>query len=165
MDIRLRQGTGIDVVKAITASAPNTKTLVLSAYDDAAYVTSLARLRTSGYLLKSASAQELLRAVRVVAEDGMLYAPGISEKVKDLLTYPQTRAGGDLSNSLTNRETEVIRHVSDGLTNREIARTMGISVRTVETYVKLLLWKLGARNRTHAAIIARQIGLLSESPS
>ena len=161
LDIRLREGTGIDVTRAVSAAAVDTKILVLSAYSDDAYVTALARLGINGYLMKSSSARELIKAVRIIAEGGLVYPLCIAEKVKALLTHRghKWRGGNELYGP-TSREAEVMQQMGLGLTNREIAKVIGISARTVEVHIAHLLRKLGAKNRTQAVIMAGRIGLL-----
>ena len=151
LDIQLRQGTGMDVSRAISTLAPNSKILILTGYDNDQYVISLAKLGVNGYLLKSASPHELLEALHQVASGCLIFGPGVSNTVKSLL-----EGDGDIwdqraeARRLTARETEVLEHLREGRTNHEIGAAMGISTKTVETHVANLLRKLGAQNRTQA---------------
>ena len=153
LDIRLRLGTGMDVSRAISTLAPNSKILVLTGHDDDQYVISLAKLGVYGYLLKSASSHELLEALRQVASGCLIFGPGVSNTVKSLL-----KGHGEIfdkwaeARRLTARETEVIEHLREGRRNHEIGAAMGISTKTVETHVANLLRKLGAQNRTQAVL-------------
>jgi DNA-binding NarL/FixJ family response regulator len=151
MDIQLRQGTGIDVSRAISTLAPDSKILVLSGHDDQRYVKSLTKLGVNGYLLKSASSHELLTALHQVASGCLIFDPGVSDTVKSLLEGEgDTADKGTEIRRLTARETEVLEHLRDGRMNHEIGAAMGISIKTVETHVANLLRKLDAQNRTQA---------------
>ena len=165
LDMRLRQGNGVDVTRAIKSVGTRTKVLILSAYDDDAYISSMARLGTNGYLLKSVSAAELISVVHIVAENGLIFDPDITHKVRGLLMRSyQSWHDRHETNGLSRREAEVLRQLGRGLRNREIAEVMGISVRTVEAHIANLLRKLGARNRTQATMIAHKLGLLEDIP-
>jgi len=183
-DIRLQQGSGIDVSRAARNVAPNTRVLVLSAYDDDQYVSSAMRLGVSGYLLKTVSAKELTRAIHDAVEGQLVFSPLISNKVKILLqkasieVCPEVSTGigsneengketthvlsGDTN--LTIREAEVLEHLALGLRNSEIASAMGISLKTVEAHIEHILLKLGARSRTQAVLWALRSGLLRGVP-
>jgi DNA-binding NarL/FixJ family response regulator len=183
-DIRLQHGTGIDVSRAAKNVAPNTRVLVLSAYDDDQYVRSAMRLGASGYLLKTTSAKELTRAIHDAVEGQLVFSPLISDKVKILLQKAsiedcsEVSAGtsrneingkkttnmlsGDIN--LTTREAQVLEHIALGLKNSEIAGSMGISSKTVEAHIEHILIKLGAKSRTQAVLFALHNGLLRDIP-
>ncbi len=158
VDIRLGEGSGIDVSKAAKVIAPATKLLILSAYDDNRYVIALARLGVSGYLVKTVSAQELRSAVRNVAQGWLVFSPYIAPKVKDLLmmdnrAHPRQALS---TRNLTTRESEVLQQITYGDKNIEITSAMGIAVKTVEAHIERILLKLGAKSRTEAALIAKE---------
>lgn len=183
-DIRLQHGTGIDVSRAARNVAPNTRVLFLSAYDDDQYVRSAMKLGVSGYLLKTASAKELTRAIHDAVDGQLVFSPLISDKVKILLQKAsiggcsEVSAGtrrnkknrkettNMLSNdaNLTSREMEVLEHIALGLRNSEIASAMGISPKTVEAHIDHILLKLGARSRIEAVLWSLQSGLLRGIP-
>lgn len=170
LDIRLEKGSGIDVARFIKSNMPEIKILILTAYNDDQYVRAMARIGVSGYLIKTISAKQLRRAIHDVAEGGLFFQPDVSAKVISLLQNSTKEdafeihgnSGGchkpaDMlarSRGLTNRETEVFGHVACGLRNHEVAKTMDITVKTVEAHVRHILRKLGARNRTQAVINA-----------
>ena len=165
VDIRLCEGSGIDVSKAAKTIAPSTKILILSAYDDDQYVAALVKLGVSGYLVKTASAQQLRRAVHDAAEGWLVFAPQVAPKVLGLLSgnngsHSQRALG---TRNPTARETEVLQHMADGLRNAEIATAMSIAVKTVEAHTESVLVKLGAKSRTEAVVIALQRGWLQET--
>ncbi len=151
LDIQLRQGTGMDVSRAVRTLAPNSKILVLTGHDDDQYVISLARLGVNGYLLKTVSSHELLKALRQVASGCLIFGPSASNTVKTLLEgdghIQDRRAEG---RRLTAREAEVLEHLREGRRNHEIGAALGIATKTVETHVANLLRKLGVQNRTQA---------------
>ena len=152
LDIRLRGGSGIDVVKGCKELAPSTKILVVSAYDDHHYVKSMVRLGVRGYLVKSASGRELRRAVRDVAEGHLVFPSGVADKVIDALSIGDGPSMRRRPNpALSGRESEVLYRIVEGLTNREIAAVLGISSKTVESHVQRLMLKTGAATRAQAA--------------
>ena len=162
LDIRLGESNGIDVVKRAGSVAPHTRIVVLSAYDHVRYVTSLMKMGAVGYLLKSASASELKKAVFDAAEGRPVFTPEIADKVIGLLRgwREQRSSIAGAAEDLTARESEVLRHLGQGLRNSEIARSMGIALKTVEVHVQHVLKKLGVRSRTQAALKALETGLL-----
>ncbi len=159
LDVRLPDGTGMDLARVVKELSPPTKAMALSAYEEDGYVLALARLGVYAYLLKTASAAELLAAVRHVASGGLMFPAAVAGKVMSLLAGTPVTATPHATTGLTRRETEVLRSLSDGLRNREIADRMGISVRTVESHVDRLLLKLGVRSRTQAVRWAGERGL------
>lgn len=155
LDIRLRQGSGLDVARASGRVAKETKILVLSAYDDDQYVRSLVRLGIRGYLVKTVSAGEFRKAIHDVAEGSLVFLSGIADKVLGLLQHDeQTNHHRLAKGGLTGRETEVLKRMGEGLTNGEIARELGISRKTVESHVQRLFLKMGATSRTQVVVSA-----------
>lgn len=174
LDIRLRQGNGIEVSRAVKKLAPDTKILVLSAYDDSQYVVSLVKLGVGGYLTKSSSAEDLIRAVHYAAKGWLVFSPDIADKLAKLVRgngdapFDEAKGGGGLGEvarersgeSLTGREAEVLQHMVRGLRNRDIAEAMGISSKTVEIHIHKILLKLGAKNRSQAIVNSLGLGYL-----
>lgn len=158
LDIRLSQGSGIEVAKAAPALAPSSKVLVLSAYDDAYYVHSLIEAGVAGYLLKTASAGELKRAVHDAAAARLVFAPEVAQQVVSVVrngSWPLSDAPRVIR-SLSPREAEVFARMRTGLRNSGIAKEMDIALKTVETHVAHILMKLGARTRTQAVLRGHQ---------
>jgi DNA-binding NarL/FixJ family response regulator len=156
LDIRLQGLSGVEVARTLRHEIPEIKIIVLTAYDHEQYVRALFAIGVDGYLLKLASAHELVQAVRAVHAGDQVVSPDVSCHI-----FAQSlRAKGPAGNALSDRELEVLVLVSRGDSNKEIARALGVTTRTVEAHVSSLLGKLGARCRTEAINIARQRGVL-----
>ncbi|MBO0916055.1 response regulator transcription factor [Streptomyces sp. NBC_01260] len=164
MDIRMPGLGGIEATRRITEPAGSTvRVLVLTTFDLDEYVYEALRAGASGFLLKDASVAELAQAVRVVAAGDALLAPNITKRViAEFSRVTQTpripergRAG-----VLTERETEVLSLIAQGLSNAEIAANLVVAEQTVKTHVGRILVKLGLRDRTQAAVFAYETGLI-----
>ncbi|MFB6817169.1 response regulator [Streptomyces sp. NPDC056347] len=164
MDIRMPRLGGIEATRAVTgADGATTKVLVLTTFDLDEYVYEALRAGASGFLLKDASADELARAVRVVAEGDALLAPNITKRLiaefARVSTAPRAPSA-DRAGELTERETEVLALIARGLSNTEIAECLVVAEQTVKTHVGRILAKLGLRDRTQAAVHAYETGLV-----
>ncbi|MGW4565940.1 response regulator transcription factor [Streptomyces sp. NPDC004561] len=163
MDIRMPEVGGIEATERITAGHPAVKVLVLTTFDLDEYVYDALRAGASGFLLKDASADKLAEAVRVVAAGDALLAPGVTRRLIAEFSRldgshraPLKQRVGDL----TERETEVLALIAQGLTNAEIAERLFVAEQTVKTHVGRILVKLGLRDRTQAAIFAYESGVV-----
>ncbi len=150
VDVQLPGMNGIALARAVAAEAAETRVLVLSAYDDYAYVIGALEAGVAGYLLKTSSARELGDAVRTAAGGALVLDEGISRR----LTRRWRADPGTTSPALTARETEVLRLIARGLPNKQIASQLGLGLRTVESHVSSVLGKLGLSSRTEAALYA-----------
>ncbi len=155
IDIKMPEVSGVEATKRIRAAAPAVRILALSAYDDDPYVFGLLEAGASGYVLKTAESSELIRAIRTVAAGKSTLDPAIALRVIDRAARPT--AG---SESLTERELEVLRLAARGLTNKQIGRALDISDRTVQNHLANVFPKLGVASRTEAVTVALQRGLL-----
>lgn len=166
LDIRLGESSGIDVLKAAKTVAPDSKIVVLTAYDDVRYVRAMVRLGAAGYLLKNASAQELKRAIRDAAAGKVVIDPALAGKVVELVARDNgvRSESARKSGRLTAREAEILEQVGKGRHNNEIADAMGITRKTVEAHVQHILQKMGVRSRTQAVLKALEAGQLWEAP-
>ncbi|OEJ28285.1 DNA-binding response regulator [Streptomyces agglomeratus] len=164
MDIRMPVLGGIDATRRITEPAGATvKVLVLTTFDLDEYVYEALRAGASGFLLKDASAAELAQAVRVVAGGEALLAPNITKRLIaefSRLTDAPRAPLKDRVGDLTERETEVLSLIAQGLSNAEIAVRLVVAEQTVKTHVSRILVKLGLRDRTQAAVFAYETGLV-----
>ncbi|MEU6482160.1 response regulator transcription factor [Streptomyces sp. NPDC047017] len=163
MDIRMPELNGIEATRQVTAHAPGTRVLVLTTFDLDEYVYEALCAGASGFLLKDASADQLAEAVRVVAAGDALLAPGITRRLIAEFSRMNGRPRGPLKarvGGLTERETEVLALIAQGLSNAEIAERLVVAEQTVKTHVGRILVKLGLRDRTQAAVFAYESGLV-----
>ncbi|MGW2017827.1 response regulator [Streptomyces sp. NPDC001927] len=164
MDIRMPGTSGIEATRLLTEPADSTvKVLVLTTFDLDEYVYDALRAGASGFLLKDASAEELAHAVRVVASGDALLAPHITKRL--IAEFSRVTAAPrvplkDRIGDLTERETEVLALIANGLSNAEIAARLVVAEQTVKTHVSRILVKLGLRDRTQAAVYAYDTGLV-----
>ena len=166
MDIRMPELGGIEATRRITGSTPDIRVLVLTTFDLDEYVYEALRAGASGFLLKDASADQLAEAVRVVAAGDALLAPGITRRLIAEFSRLDERPRAPLRarvGDLTERETEVLALIAQGLSNAEIAQRLVVAEQTVKTHVGRILVKLGLRDRTQAAVFAYESGLVRPS--
>ncbi|MEV7193379.1 response regulator transcription factor [Streptomyces sp. NPDC093510] len=166
MDIRMPGMDGLTATRLLTAAsgtdAPAPRVLVLTTFDQDAYVHDALRAGASGFLLKDAQPEELLAGIRVVASGEAMLAPTVTRRLIDAFagTAPATPAPDPgLLETLTPREREVLALVAAGHTNAEIAEALGVTTGTVKSHVNALLGKLGLRDRVQATILAYDLGL------
>ncbi|MGY1437088.1 response regulator [Streptomyces reniochalinae] len=163
MDIRMPGMNGLEATKEIAALDSGTKVLILTTFDLDEYVYQALRAGASGFLLKDASTGQLAEGVRVVASGEALLAPTVTKR----LITEFSRLGGprpqatERVEELTERETEVLALVAQGLSNGEIAEHLIVAESTVKTHVSRILVKLGLRDRTQAAVFAFEVGLVT----
>src|SRR5690606_15943094 len=166
MDIRMPELGGIEATRRITGAHPDIRVLVLTTFDLDEYVYDALRAGTSGFLLTAASAEQLAEAVRVVAAGDALLAPAITRRLIAEFSRLDARPRSPLKErvgSLTERETEVLALIAQGLSNAEIAQRLVVAEQTVKTHVGRILVKLGLRDRTQAAVFAYESGLVHPS--
>ena len=147
LDVRLPDGSGIDLCRDIRSAHPDVACLMLTAYDDdeASYTAVLAG--AAGYVLKDIRGQGLLESIRRVANGETLVDPAVTKRVVERAT-----TGADAAADLSLRERQVLDQIAAGLTNRQIAEHLGLAEKTVKNYVSGLLAKLGMERRTQAAV-------------
>jgi DNA-binding NarL/FixJ family response regulator len=162
LDIRMPDLNGVEATRQIRQQAPDTAVLILSAYDDDHYVRALLEVGASGYLLKTVHADELVDAVRRVHAGETVLHPAIARKVAQLLGRKSPSQVDPVH--LTAKELEVLGLVCRGLRNKEIARELAMSVRTVEGHLDAIFNRLGVRSRTEAAMHAASQGWFAEEP-
>jgi len=157
MDLLMPGTDGITATGRIRAEVPQTEVLALTSVLEDASVVGAVQAGAIGYLLKDTQAEQLCKAIKAAAKGQVQLAPEAAARLVREVRAP------DNPESLTGRETEVLRALATGLTNREIGRILNIGERTVKTHVSHLLSKLGLQSRTQAALYAVRIGLVPES--
>ena len=165
MDVRMPVLDGIEATRRITADPQTSgvRVLVLTTFDVDEYVFAALRAGASGFLLKDATPEELLAAIRVVAAGEALLAPAATRHLVDaFVSRPSLgRPDARLVGELTGREREVLRLIAQGLSNAEIAGRLVVSPATAKTHVSRILAKLGLRDRAQLVIAAYESGLIS----
>ena len=159
MDIRMPGLDGIAATRHVTALDPAPRVLVLTTFDLDEYVYESLRAGASAFLLKDAPEQQLLAAVRVVADGGSLFAPSVTRRLVERFARPAAPEPPALA-ELTAREQEVLRLVARGRSNAEIAAELIVSEHTAKTHVASILRKLDLRNRVQAVVLAYETGLV-----
>jgi DNA-binding NarL/FixJ family response regulator len=163
MDVRMPGLDGVEATWRLCERWPGARVIILTTFDDDEYVFEGLRAGARGYLLKDVSGQALAEAVRTVAAGGALIEPSVARKVVAefaRVAPPARPADAGLAEPLSEREVEIVRLMALGLNNREIAERLSLAQGTVKNYVTNILQKLGARDRTQAALRARELGLL-----
>jgi DNA-binding NarL/FixJ family response regulator len=163
MDIRMPDMDGIEATRRIVAARPDIRVLVLTTFDVDEYVYEALGVGASGFLLKDATADDLVDAVRVVARGDALLAPQVTRRLIREFTRQRRavpRPPAELT-SLTARETEVLVQIAGGLSNAEIAARLVVSEHTVKTHVARVFTKLGLRDRAQAVMLAYESGLVT----
>jgi len=155
LDLEMPGMDGVAALPSLRQAAPESRILVFTAYDTDERVFGALRAGAQGYLLKGAPAEEIARAIRTVHSGGSHLEPRVAARVVAEVGAPRLSAGG-----LSGREREVLGLVAAGLSNKQIARSLGITERTVKFHVTSIFNKLGAENRAQAVAMAIQRGLV-----
>jgi len=162
LDIRMAGGDGLDALQALKQEHPQMAVVMLTTYDNPTFMARAVAGGAAGYLLKGIEQEELLSALRAVANGEMLLTS--EELVRSLRGISEQAAdSGDLIEPLTDREQEVLRLLATGLSNRDIAALLFIAESTVKTHVEHIIGKLGVSDRVQAAVWAARHGLISRT--
>jgi DNA-binding NarL/FixJ family response regulator len=162
MDIRMPRVDGLTATQRIIDQGGGARILILTTFDTDEYLYEALRVGASGFLLKNASPEELINAVRVIAGGEALLDPAVTRRVIEGYTASRrsSPAGDGRLATLTAREREVLLLVARGLANAEIAERLTLSPSTVKNHVAAILLKLGLRSRTQAVVLAYETGLV-----
>lgn len=160
LDLAMPGLSGVASVERLRAAAPHARIVVVTMHDDPAYVRSAIAMGAAGYVNKSAADSELISAVRAVARGRTFVDVGDAATLATILNPPTAGRGGSPVETLSAREREVLARVARGYTNRQIADTVGLSVKTVESYRARLMKKLGLKERADLVRVAIDLGLL-----
>ena len=152
MDIRMEGGDGLNALGRLKLDHPDLPIVLFSAYDNPTYIARAVALGASGYVLKSCTRERLLAALKTAAAGESAWTREELRRVTGALATP--RLSQDIEVPLTQRESEVLRQMALGLTNKEIAKMLGISYETVKEHVQHILRKIGVSDRTQAAVWA-----------
>lgn len=160
MDIAMPGMGGIEATRAIKADSAETAILVLSAYDDEPYLVALLEAGAAGFLLKNVNGQELVEAIRAVARGESVLEPALNER---LLRRLSNRPANPVrpADVLSEREFDVLRLAARGLPNKEIARRLNLSIRTVHSHLANTFMKMHVGSRTEAVLLALRQGMIS----
>ncbi len=159
MDIAMPRLNGIEATRQIKLIRPSTAVLILSAYDDDAYVFGLLEAGAAGYLLKHSSGEELTRAIRAVHKGEPVLDPIITKKVINHFRQPGRGRGLERpSESLSQREKDVLKLAATGMSNKDIASELHLSKRTIEGHLRTIFNKLGVGSRTEAVLYSLRKG-------
>jgi DNA-binding NarL/FixJ family response regulator len=149
VDVNLPGISGLELARRAAASYPTVRILIVSAYDDYAYVTEALEIGVGGYLLKTASGKEVVNAVRAVADGTFVIDRALSGRLRR-----RSPSGPTKSIALTERQIEILALLARAMSNKRIANELGLGLRTVESHVSMILAKLGVESRSEAMLYA-----------
>lgn len=159
LDIRMPGLSGIDVLRELNAAGTLPPTIILTTFDDSEAVLAGIRSGARGYLLKDVALAELVSAIKTVAEGGSIVKPAVTQRLlKGLENLQNDFSSLDQPDPLTDRETEILRLMAGGYSNKEIANSLGVAEGTVKNHVSNILSKMGVRDRTRAVLKAFELG-------
>ncbi|PHS00769.1 MAG: DNA-binding response regulator [Blastopirellula sp.] len=158
LDIRMPQADGLSALEKIQKAAPETRVVMLSTYDNPTYVARSVALGACDYVLKGSPRESIIGAIEAAATGAETSSDSIMNRIRGAMAKRQDARTNDVP--LTNREMQVLRHLALGLSNREIGRSLGISIETVKEHVQNILRKTDVTDRTQAAVWAVRRGMV-----
>lgn len=159
MDVKMPGMNGIDATRDILHTSPHIGVLVVTMFQDDDSVFAAMRAGARGYLLKDASGEEVVNAIRTVTGGGAIFSPGVARRLIEFFSAPKPAAPPRAFPELTEREEEILGLIAGGKTNQEIADELFLSLKTVQNHVSNIFTKLQVADRTQAVIRARKAGL------
>jgi len=169
MDVRMPGMDGIEATRAIIATEPRSRILILTTFDLDEYAFGALRLGASGFILKDVLPSEFARAIRSVADGDAVIAPSVTRRLLDAFAHqlPDPQRAGRTHpglDQLTAREREILTELAGGYSNAEIAERLFVAEATVKTHLGRVLTKLGLRDRVQAVVYAYEAGLVDRRP-
>jgi DNA-binding NarL/FixJ family response regulator len=159
LDMRMPGKSGLDVLRELSAAGCLPPTIILTTFDDDELLLAGVQAGAKGFLLKDVALAELVNAVKTVAEGGSVVKPAVTQRLLKGLENLQTDFYSlDRPDPLTERETEILRLMAGGYSNKEIANSLGVAEGTVKNHVSNILSKMGVRDRTRAVLKAFELG-------
>lgn len=158
LDIRMPEQDGLEVLERLQDEVPRTRVIILSTYDNPTYIARAVTLGAGDYLLKGVSRDELVESIRAIAKGDTSRRSAVLKRVAGVLRATGVSLDDDVM--LTARENQVLRHLAMGLSNKEIGKSLSISIETVKEHVQNILRKLKVVDRTQAAVWAVRKGLV-----
>ncbi len=161
MDMRMPVMSGLEALQALAASGQLPPTIILTTFDDDQMVLAGIKAGAKGYMLKDVSLEQLVNAIQTVAAGGSLVQPAMSQRLLSGLEHMRNEfVSLDRPDPLTDRETEILRLMAGGFSNKEIANSLGVAEGTIKNHVSNILSKLGVRDRTRAVLKAFELQLV-----
>ena len=159
LDMRMPGLSGLDVLRELSQNDMLPPTIILTTFDDDELVLGGIKSGAKGYLLKDVALAELVNAIKTVAEGGSIVKPAVTQRLlKGLENLQNDFSSLDRPDPLTDRETEILRLMAGGYSNKEIASSLGVAEGTVKNHVSNILSKMGVRDRTRAVLKAFELG-------
>ena len=159
LDMRMPGLSGLDVLRELSSRDMLPATIILTTFDDDELVLAGIQSGARGYLLKDVALSELVNAVKTVAEGGSIVKPAVTQRLlKGLEKLQNDFSSLEQPDPLTDRETEILRLMAGGYSNKEIANSLGVAEGTVKNHVSNILSKMGVRDRTRAVLKAFELG-------
>ena len=159
LDMRMPGLSGIDVLRELSQNNALPPTIILTTFDDDEVVLAGIKLGARGYLLKDVALADLVNAIKTVSEGGSIVKPAVTQRLlKGLENLQNDFSSLDRPDPLTDRETEILRLMAGGYSNKEIANSLGVAEGTVKNHVSNILSKMGVRDRTRAVLKAFELG-------
>jgi DNA-binding NarL/FixJ family response regulator len=161
MDMRMPVMSGLEALQALARTNSLPPTIILTTFDDDQLVLAGLKAGAKGYLLKDVSLEQLVGAIQAVADGGSLVQPAMTQRLLSGLEHMRNDfVSLDRPDPLTERETEILRLMAGGYSNKEIANSLGVAEGTVKNHVSNILSKLGVRDRTRAVLKAFELGIV-----